>query len=202
MSGLGTFMGLSALTTGVSEFAGGIMDAEAHKAQAEFQKNQYEFSKKVADFQASDAVKRGERAAKQVRQAGNKMIGTQRASLAAQGIELDSGTALDIQEETAAFTEMDALTVKINSLREAWGYKVQSANYLAQGQYAQTAGQFKAAGSIMTGGLGFAGGAMDYLRYTGGFQKPSPIATQSSGGGGAYNSYGYSTYGGAPGMVG
>ena len=128
----------------VLTFAGGMLDAEAYRTQSDFQKRQFEFSQKVADLQAKDAIKRGELQAKRVREAGKKIVGAQRAALAAQGIELDSGTALDIQEETAAFTEMDALTVKMNAYREAWGYKIESANYLAKSQYADIAGQFQA----------------------------------------------------------
>jgi hypothetical protein len=76
---------------------------------------------------------------------------------------------------------MDALTVKMNAYREAWGYKVQAAGLSARAQFAQTAGQYQAGASILTGTLGLGTGAMkSYYWLKGGpgvFGEKTPPGT-------------------------
>lgn len=56
------------------------------------------------------------------------MLGAQRANLAARGIDPDSGTALALQDETVSFGETDAMTIRYNAAREAWGFGVSADN--------------------------------------------------------------------------
>lgn len=51
----------------------------------------------------------------------SKMIGTQRAVLAAKGIKVDSGIGQRIQEETRRYGREDASTIRENAQREVWG---------------------------------------------------------------------------------
>jgi hypothetical protein len=96
-----------------------------------------------------------------VRQLG----GQQKAVLAANGVLVESGTALDITAETAEVGQLDALTIRANAEREALGFEQQSVNFQAQagqstaqanlstlaGANAASAGTGRAFSSLLTG---------------------------------------------------
>jgi hypothetical protein len=100
----------------------------------------------LAAQQAQDATVRGAQAENLSRLGTRQMIGAQRAGMAAQGIDIASGTALDVQASTAYVGELDALTVRNNAAREAWGYQVEAGNYRTQAAQAQAAARATAAG--------------------------------------------------------
>lgn len=106
--------------------------------QARTQKKQNEYQAQVdrnnaaaAEWQATDAVQRGNAAAADQRRKGQQTLGTQRAAMAAAGLDISSGSALSILEDTDYFTEADQGTIKSNAAREAWGYKMQASNSIA-----------------------------------------------------------------------
>jgi hypothetical protein len=61
-----------------------------------------------------------------------QLKGTQTARMAANGVALDSGSALDVLTSTDVMGEADANTIRDNAGKEAYGYKSQAANYRAQ----------------------------------------------------------------------
>jgi hypothetical protein len=73
--------------------------------------------------------------------------------MGAQGIDLESGSALDIQQETASLGAEEALNIKNNAWREAWGYRSQEADYKARASYAKITGKNTARNTLLTGGL-------------------------------------------------
>jgi len=118
----------------------------------------------VANLAAEDAMRRGQVAEAQMRQKTKKLIGSQKASLAAQGIRTDTGSAADVQNEAADIGEMDALTIKNNALREAFGYRISGLQASAQGRITQMADNSQAMQSLLTGGMR----AASYYNYGGG----------------------------------
>ena len=166
-AGIDTLFLSSLFTQGLSGFANAYSQATAYEIQGNYQKNAAEFNAKLAEIQGEDAVRRGDRAAAQVIKQGRQAQGAQRASLAAQGIDVNSGTAAQIQEDTAVLSELDALTVKTNAWRERWGLKVSAVNSTAQGQYLDTAATQASRSTLLTGGLQAANTATragDYIR--------------------------------------
>lgn len=143
--------------------------SQAIKAQGRFQKNQLEFNASVAELQAEDAITRGNKEALNKRKQSKQVIGSQRAALAAQGIEVNADTASQIQEDTAGLAAEDIITIKNNAWREAWGYRVQAQDLRTQAAMAKSAARFNQTQTILTGGLQFArdvsGGVKDYHSY-------------------------------------
>jgi hypothetical protein len=82
----------------------------------------------TAEYQAQDAVKRGEVAEAEQRRRTAMMKGSQTARLAANGLDISEGSALNILSDTDWMGEQDALTVRDNASREAWAYRQQGAN--------------------------------------------------------------------------
>jgi hypothetical protein len=56
------------------------------------------------------------------------LYGTERANLAASGVDLGQGSANDILASTKLISKIDANTIQDNALRAAWGFKVQRDN--------------------------------------------------------------------------
>ena len=61
-----------------------------------------------------------------------RLMSTQRATLAANGVELGEGSALRIQTDTAYLSDVDAATIHANGFRAALGYRQQETNSLIE----------------------------------------------------------------------
>lgn len=100
----------------------GIATREAAESEAQLS----DFNASVADAQAQDAVQRGQDEESRYRTGVRDLIGSQRAGYAASGVAVEFGSAVDVQADAAFLGELDALTIRNNAAREAWGMKVQA----------------------------------------------------------------------------
>lgn len=105
----------------------------------------------ISEQAAKDALARGKVEADDMRQQTKQVIGTQRTGFAANGIDVNTGSAGQIQNDTAALGELDALTILNNAAREAYGYRVQAVDQRQQGKLAKYQGKMEAFGSILGG---------------------------------------------------
>lgn len=87
-----------------------------------------EVNAKIAEGQARDSLQRGEREEQNLRLSTAQLKGTQTASIAANGVDLTSDTAVAILTSTDVLGEVDANTIKSNALREAWGHRLEAVN--------------------------------------------------------------------------
>lgn len=133
--------------------AGSYNQGQAQRQQGKHQQQVLEQNSRLAQLQAEDSIRRGDKEAAQVRKQASKIEGAQRAALAAQGLDVDMGSALDIQMETAELGALDALTVKNNAWREAWGYKTQAIDLSTQGRMANIGSKAARQQTLLTGGL-------------------------------------------------
>jgi hypothetical protein len=121
--------------------AGVAVNAIGAYGSANAQKNAYAYQSQVAaqnaqiaNQQASQAIINGQTAEQNVRLQGAQVMGSQRASMAANGVDLGEGSANEALTTTKYMTERDALTTKDNALRQAWGYQVQAVNATNEGR--------------------------------------------------------------------
>lgn len=164
---------------GVSAAAGmgnAYSQAQAARAQGAYQKQQLGFNARLSDLAAQDAIRRGQEDAQRHRTATKGLIGSQRASLAAQGIEIDSGSALEIQQDTRALGELDALTIQNNARRQAWGFKVQAQDLRFQGRMAKLGARTQARSTLIAGGMGAARDAAQGAYMYNLYKKDTPKA--------------------------
>lgn len=210
------------------------MGAYGAMEQAEGQKNQAEYSAavgrnnaQIAEWSAADAEARGEFAAKdaekrgkltaddaqqrgeleaqRLRRAGDMTKGSQRAAIAARGLDLGEGTAFDLQEQTDFFSLYDQSTARNNAAREgwtattnakseafqqrtgaardAWGMRTQGTNYSSASKAQQAIG-----GAISPGGAA----ATSLISGAGAVaSKWNAYSNTGSGGGGSSGFQGY-----------
>ena len=154
---MGANAAVSAVALGAGVNAFGKMRA-GNEANTLYQRNA-----QLADWQAADALQRGKIDEKKQRRVTEQVIGSQRAGLAAQGVDVNRGSALDVQADAAYLGELDALTIRHNAAKEAWGYGVQAQDFRTKGRIAQREGQFGAFSTL----LGSAGSIL-LAKYGGG----------------------------------
>ena len=153
-----------ALSGAFSSFMQGKAQRNVSRANAQIAETFAGVNERLADLKAADALKRGQEQEHALRRGIKKLVGQQRAIEGAQNIRTDAGSALDIQQETLEYGEFDAATIRINALREAFGYKMEGIGaktsggltagaYRMQGRQAMTTSKLQAFDTLLTGGL-------------------------------------------------
>jgi hypothetical protein len=119
---------------------GGINGAKAEKSQLKYQaavENNNAIiadqNAKFEDQRAADARTRGVQEELQQRRKVNQLMGEQAASAAGAGVQVNSGSPLDIMSDTVMLGESDAKTIRQNAAREAFGYEQNAYNYRYSG---------------------------------------------------------------------
>lgn len=128
-----------------------LFGAYAHHQAGQAQKRNLERNAQIARYQAEDAIKRGDVAAERRLTQSQQVMGAQRAALASQGVDVNSGSAAEAQASTAYLGELDAVTIRNNAAREAWGYQVQAGDYQMRGRYAAQTEDQQAVSTLLTG---------------------------------------------------
>lgn len=137
-------IGLTAAST-ASSFVGQRKAAKGARAQGNYEGAILDQNAGVADQQAADAIARGAETEARSRAATRSLTGSQRASIAAQGIDASSGSAADVIVNDQTLGELDAMTIRHNAQREAWGFKVEATNDRAQANLARMGGRNRSA---------------------------------------------------------
>ena len=143
---------------------GQVQAGQAAAAEAKYQSAVLKNNAIQAEYAARDAIERGRVEELKQRIATKRLIGRQRAVLAANGVLVDQDSALDITADTETLGEFDALTIRDNAAREALALRQQRGQFLSEatlarmrGRQAQTAG-YVGAGATLLGGLGSVAG--------------------------------------------
>jgi hypothetical protein len=122
----GASLAMGAVSTGMSAI-GGANQAAASAAQANYQAQVARNNQMVAQWNAQRALQQGEVDADNQNLKTAQLKGSQRAALAAEGGDVDSGSPLDIVADTARAGYTDAATIRSNAALQAYGYQVQAA---------------------------------------------------------------------------
>lgn len=144
---------------GSSGVLGGIgagMSAVASYASGQYNATVARNNQQIANQNADLAIFKGNAAEQQSRQRTAQTIGTERAVMGASGFDVNSGTNLRTQADTARIGAIDAQTIADNAARSAWGYRTQAGNFGAQADLDRAQGTFGAMQSLIGGGSNFA----------------------------------------------
>lgn len=83
----------------------------------------------LSERNAQQALAAGRTSEQTMRQRTAQTIGQQRAQMAANGLDISSGTPANIQADAARVGELDALTIRNNALRQAINFRQQASDY-------------------------------------------------------------------------
>ena len=126
--------------------------AYAYKAQVAANNAAIARQKGVMDIQSGEiaAVNQGLKT--------RAKVGSEKATQGAAGIDVNSGSAVDVRAGTEEIGMLDSLTIRSDAAKKAWSDEVQAGSDEAQGQLdkmageqAETAGYIGAAGSLLSG---------------------------------------------------
>ena len=136
----------SAAVTVVGTIVNGQNQKEQANAQAQQALNESAYE---ADAYKQEADK--------IRRAGKSQVGEVNASLAASGVKIGEGTALELKKTVIQRSEEDALTAIMQGGRSSTAGKEQASLYGKAGDAAVTNSYFKAGATVL-------GAAADYKR--------------------------------------
>lgn len=135
-----------------------VQSANSQKAQYNYQAQVAKKNQQIAQNNADQKRQEGIEEARMQRLKSLQAIGAQQTAMAANGIDVTQGTALDVIEDTSAKGELDALTTRYNYESQALAYEQQADNFENQSSLDVLAGQnaYKS-GMLNAAGAGFKG---------------------------------------------
>ncbi len=126
-----TTMALGVAGAGAKLFSA-LSGASATRAADRAQADAMATNALIAERAAASAITSGQEQASNASIRGAQTIATQRAALAANGVDINSGTAANVQASTKWITDANVDTITANAARAAMGYTTQSQNYANQ----------------------------------------------------------------------
>lgn len=118
-----TAVGTAVTAYGQSQQSNAIRDAAAVRASVDA--NNQELARRAAQRELQSA----EVAASKRQREGAQLKGRQRAILAANGVLVDEGSALELTLDTDQVTALDVATIRNNAQLAAQGFQIQGINY-------------------------------------------------------------------------
>lgn len=142
------------------QIAGMIAEGYSQKKQGEHEDEIAKYNARVTDNEATQVRNRGVEEENIQREKTAQLLGKQRAQLGAAGVDLITGSPLDIQEDTVLLGEVDALRVRSNFNQEAESLEEKASLTRAHGKSARSAGRSAFASALVTTAVGAGGGAV------------------------------------------
>ena len=145
-----------AIAAGVATAASSIMGGIAQSNQANYAAEISDRNAKISANQANDATENTKLEAQRRYRALAETKGRQQAAMAANGVDINFGTAVDLQRDTAMLGAEDIGQIYKAGNEQAIGFDREGWNYKAEGSAARSRGKNAMA-------LGFVGAAATAL---------------------------------------
>lgn len=158
-----------AITSGVGSYYG----VKTQKATLKSQAAIADTNARIAELGAQQELFRGQADVGALTLKAGQLKSSQRASMAANGIDLGTGSAAELQASTDIMKEIDKNTLEANAVRSAWGYRIQAVNSkndaLLKRATAKAISPFGAAASSLLGSAGSVAGSWYQFSKMGAF---------------------------------
>ena len=143
---------------------GQVQQADAQASASKYNAQVAEMNAQISEKRAKSIIEAGRQEEQLKRQEVQRVLGQQKAGLAANGVDLTFGSPLDTIVDTAVLGELDALTIRTNTYRQAYEARVDATNQRAgaelhryEAKTTKQGGYLAAAGTVL-GGAGKAYG--------------------------------------------
>lgn len=168
MSGLGLGGLFLQIGGAASSAIGSYYSAATQKINLKTQANLADINARIAELGAQSALLQGQQQVGALTLNAGRLKSRQRAALAANGVDLGEGNAVEIQASTDIMKTIDADTLEANAVRTAWGMRTQATNYQNEALAARaTAGAISPGMSAVSSLLGSAGSvASSWYQYS------------------------------------
>lgn len=169
---------------GVMSVGNSVASGISQKAQDSYTASQLDINSKFALAQGASVKAQGDIEAGQEAEEGKQEAAKQRVAGAATGADVNSGSALELQSDTAWQSAQNQLMIKNNAMRQAMGYQVQANDMSEQAGMYRSAGNNAMMSSLLTGGMQALSYGVQadsaYRKYGGGATPWGPGQTLSS----------------------
>ena len=172
--------GLGALGSGLSGIGSAFAAKENARAQRALNDAQGRINQKLIGVKKRDVIHRMDRDIYNYKTKINQTIGSQRAKMAALGLDLESGSALDIQMDTAWVGAQDEITIRTNAWKEAFGLDTQSLSFDAQNAFSNLTGRQQANSAMLAGTTSAFAGGMKFGSEYGKWSSSQPAQKEQS----------------------
>lgn len=149
-------MAIASAIGGVIGAAGSVMQGVAAKQEANYQAQIARNNAVIAAKNAQAAQVAGDREGEAYRIKAAVAQSSIRAKASASGIDVNVGSPLRVQVGAKRIEELDALTIRNNSWREAHDFKTQAANFRTQGHVLEMSGRNAMTAGLIAGAAGVA----------------------------------------------
>jgi len=154
-------------TVGIGATAGGsVLGGLGNMLSGQSSQNMYNYqsavalvNKQISDQNASYAIAAGETSAQQSGMQTRATIGTTRATQGAGGLDVNSGSNLNVRSSEAEVGAESAALIRSNAAKQAYGYEVEGLQYTAQSAVYKQAGSQSALAGMIGAGSSLLGGA-------------------------------------------
>lgn len=150
---MGAAAGAAQVGMGAVQILNAKNQADMMKQQAAFEAQQSEFNARLIEFRKQDIQALAEKDIQARHKQVNQMLGAQKVSLAAQGIEVEGELGAQFEQQEREMALEDVQSIKNNAWREAMGLSIQQQNIRSQSRIDQIAAKDKARDTIVTGGI-------------------------------------------------
>ena len=138
---------------GISSAIGGYMSASANKAMLEAQARIAEMNAQLAERNAQFSLDKGNKEVAALTLKAGQVKSSQRAAMAANGIDLSEGSAAELQASTEVLKDIDKNTLVANAVREAWGHRMERTAFENDAIMKRGAAEGISPGMALFGGL-------------------------------------------------
>jgi len=135
----------------VTTVASTLMTVQTQRAEGKYRRGTSEYNARVAENEAQETRRAGTEAENIQRRKTAELLAKQRAQLGAAGVELGTGSALQLQEETVTLGEADALRIRSNFEARAESLETGAELTRGQGEFSKSIAGKKAVGTILSG---------------------------------------------------
>lgn len=142
------YLAAGSIATGV---VGSVMKGEAQAASADYMAQVARNNQIIAQQNTKLALEQGQVKEEAEREQTGAQIGRMRAAFGANGVDPNSGSALEVRSSAAELGELNADTIRYNAHLQAWNDMTQAQSYGAQGQLYSSQEGFDAMNSILGG---------------------------------------------------
>jgi len=130
---------------------GTVSNMNAATNQANYQASIANQNAAIAQAQAVSVGQQGTNEQINIRKQAKQLTGTQKASLSANGLDIQAGSPLNILSDTAIQSEQDAQTSRYNTAMQMWGLNNQVAQYKAEATNAIQSGKNASKSALLNG---------------------------------------------------
>lgn len=108
---------------------GAYFGAKSRKMELEGQAAMSDLNAQQSELAAQQELAKGNAQIAAVTARAGQVKGSQRAAMAANGIDLGEGSAAEVLTSTDIMKEEDVNTISANAVRAAWGQRIESTNH-------------------------------------------------------------------------